>query len=363
MATILIKRGLETNRLAYTPSTGEVIWTTDNEDLWIGDGATAGGIKVTGNVESSLTTNYYTQTQSDTRYVQVAGDTMTGFLTLSANPTNNLHAATKQYVDGMVDSNMKSPDGYATVAAADYPTNYKATGSVHEGDTFYITSIANGTLVGTETVNTGDLLVALVDTPGNTTTNWTIVESNRDSATETVQGVVELATQAEVDAGIDAVRVITPATLAATTNINNEAVEDIVGGMLVGVQNGITVTYDDPNGELDFDVDDFSITLTGAATGSGTVTNLANVSFATSISSLSVIDDVFTAMAPNNGEVLTWDNANSRWDSSTIPSGVTTFAALTDTPANYIGSADQFLKVNAGGTAVEFTDTIDGGTF
>ncbi|MCX7920387.1 MAG: hypothetical protein N3A72_12450, partial [bacterium] len=31
--------------------------------------------------------------------VNKAGDTMTGFLTLSADPTNNLHAATKQYVD------------------------------------------------------------------------------------------------------------------------------------------------------------------------------------------------------------------------------------------------------------------------
>jgi len=34
-------------------------------------------------------------------------------------------------------------------------------------------------------------------------------------ATETVAGIVELATQAEVDAGIDAVRALTPATLAA----------------------------------------------------------------------------------------------------------------------------------------------------
>lgn len=33
------------------------------------------------------------------RYVDVSGDTMTGALTLSANPTNALHAATKQYVD------------------------------------------------------------------------------------------------------------------------------------------------------------------------------------------------------------------------------------------------------------------------
>jgi len=31
-----------------------------------------------------------------------AGDTMTGFLTLNANPTNVLHAATKQYVDAAV---------------------------------------------------------------------------------------------------------------------------------------------------------------------------------------------------------------------------------------------------------------------
>jgi hypothetical protein len=29
----------------------------------------------------------------------LAGGTMTGFVTLHANPTSNLHAATKQYVD------------------------------------------------------------------------------------------------------------------------------------------------------------------------------------------------------------------------------------------------------------------------
>ena len=33
--------------------------------------------------------------------VYKAGSTMTGFLTLSADPTNDLHAATKQYVDGL----------------------------------------------------------------------------------------------------------------------------------------------------------------------------------------------------------------------------------------------------------------------
>jgi len=34
-------------------------------------------------------------------YVEIAGDTMTGLLTLSAAPTADLHAATKAYVDSM----------------------------------------------------------------------------------------------------------------------------------------------------------------------------------------------------------------------------------------------------------------------
>ena len=64
----------------------------------------------------------------------------------------------------------------------------------------------------------------------------------------------------------------------------NEAVSDAVGGMVTSnTENGISVTYDDADNTLDFDVADFSITLTGDVTGSGTVTNLANVSFAATV--------------------------------------------------------------------------------
>ena len=66
--------------------------------------------------------------------------------------------------------------------------------------------------------------------------------------------------------------------------LNAERVQDIVGEMVsTNTESGISVTYDDPNGKLDFDVNDFSITLTGDVTGSGTVTNLGNVSFAATI--------------------------------------------------------------------------------
>lgn len=71
---------------------------------------------------------------------------------------------------------------------------------------------------------------------------------------------------------------------SAAVTLNAERVQDIVGGMVsTNTESGISVTYDDPNGKLDFDVNDFSITLTGDVTGSGTVTNLGNVSFAATI--------------------------------------------------------------------------------
>lgn len=50
-------------------------------------------------VSNDVNTNFYDKTTSDLRYVNVAGDTMTGVLTLSGDPTNNLEAAPKQYVD------------------------------------------------------------------------------------------------------------------------------------------------------------------------------------------------------------------------------------------------------------------------
>lgn len=69
----------------------------------------------------------------------------------------------------------------------------------------------------------------------------------------------------------------------------SEYIADTVGAMVTGnTESGISVTYDDVDNTLDFDVADFTITLTGDVTGTGTVTNLGNVSFATTIAANSV---------------------------------------------------------------------------
>jgi hypothetical protein len=85
-----------------------------------------------------------------------------------------------------------------------------------------------------------------------------------------------------------------------------ENIQDIVGGMVeTNTENGIAVTYNDTTNKLNFDVADFTITLTGDVTGQGTVTDLTNVSFITTIAANSVVlgtdtvGNYVTTIAPN----------------------------------------------------------------
>jgi major tropism determinant Mtd-like protein len=45
---IQIRRGVEAQRASITPDAGELLFTTDNKQLFVGDGATAGGLLVGG---------------------------------------------------------------------------------------------------------------------------------------------------------------------------------------------------------------------------------------------------------------------------------------------------------------------------
>ena len=72
------------------------------------------------------------------------------------------------------------------------------------------------------------------------------------------------------------------------TQLTQENVEDFVGGMLDGAETGISVSYDDTDGNLDFVVADSDFALTGDVTGTATQTAKGNVSIATTIANNSV---------------------------------------------------------------------------
>lgn len=73
------------------------------------------------------------------------------------------------------------------------------------------------------------------------------------------------------------------------TEASTEFLQDTVGAMVSSnTESGISVTYDDDSGKLNFDVNDPTISLTGEVTGSATMTNLGNVSISTTIAANSV---------------------------------------------------------------------------
>lgn len=92
-------------------------------------------------------------------------------------------------------------------------------GAITQGFTYTVT--VTGTFLGNN-MEPGDMLIAEVNDP-SVSGDWTIVNKNVDEilyATESVPGKIELATQAEVDAGTDTIRAVTPRTLSVLTTAN-----------------------------------------------------------------------------------------------------------------------------------------------
>lgn len=148
-----------------------------------------------------------------------------------------------------------------------------AAGTVNVATTL---SIAGDT--GSDTVNLlSDTLTFIGTDPIDTAITDNTVTISAKDATYTTKGVSSYsATDFVVSSG--------------AVSLNQESIQDIVGAMVTppNTENGITVTYDDANAKLNFDVADPTITLSGDVTGSGTITNLGDVTITTTIQPNSV---------------------------------------------------------------------------
>jgi hypothetical protein len=141
-----LRRGTTVEHSTFTGLVGEVTVDTTKDTVVVHDGSTAGGFPLAKFSDLTIANVTNLQTSLDAK-VDLAGDTMTGFLTLSADPTSNLHASTKQYVDtsiaNLVDTAPSTLDTLNELAAAlgDDPnfattvTNSIATKVAKAGDT------------------------------------------------------------------------------------------------------------------------------------------------------------------------------------------------------------------------------------
>ena len=96
-----------------------------------------------------------------------------------------------------------------------------------------------------------------------------------------------------------------------------EAVQDVTGGMVSGnTENGISVSYDDSTGKLNFDVNDPTITISGEASGSATMTNLGNTNIAVTLDHEAIQDAVGEMLTGNTetGIDITYDDVDNKID-------------------------------------------------
>ena len=242
------------------------------------------------------------ETISDTVGGMVAGNTETGVAVTYEDSDNTL-----DFVLGATQTTVTSLKNAALVIGRDADNDidfstdnnivFRAGGAdqVKLIDGVFSAGIDSDVDLGTTAVRFKDAFVDSITVTGAVTANSLDIEGNVD-----VNGILE--TDALTVAGISIA----------------ETIADTVGAMVGGnTESGISVTYEDSDNTLDFNINDPTITLTGDVTGSGTMTNLGSFSIATtrtagSTDTSDIADDAITQakIADNsvgNGQML--DNA------------------------------------------------------
>lgn len=107
----------------------------------------------------------------------------------------------------------------------------------NDGTTFYNIPISGDATVTSVSLTQGNG-ITITNTSSGTAAAFTVAANN---ASETAVGVIEIATQAEVNTGTDTVRAVTPATLA--TYVANQAANDSYAVTLTATSGSQTVTH------------------------------------------------------------------------------------------------------------------------
>lgn len=158
------------------------------------------GLRVLGNMTGST--------------ANVAEVTVITDLASSSSTTLATSSAIKTYIDANIGS-LGNLEGGWDASGGSFPVGSNPVAGTKKGDYWYVT--VAGT-VGGVAFNVGDVIVAKVDNASTSlASDWIQLEVNRDQATETVLGLVEIATQTETNTGTNDTAAITPLKLAGRT--------------------------------------------------------------------------------------------------------------------------------------------------
>lgn len=133
--------------------------------------------------------------------------------TVTNAPVNPTDIVNKGYVDNLVAS------GVNIVGTIDCSTNPDYPSAAGAGEAYHV-SVAGRIGGGSgPLVEVGDLIVAVAASAGGdhatVGSDWIIMQTNVDAATETTAGIIRIATTAEVNAGTNDETAVTPSKMAA----------------------------------------------------------------------------------------------------------------------------------------------------
>lgn len=200
------------------PIVGQILGWNSIAQLWepMNAPVTAKVDYLTFDTANGALTVYNTDATSDVvgldgRYVKLSGDSMTGFLTLNANPTANFHATTKQYVDTLI-ANSEIYTASATIDANGMLIQTRTDGTVYTVDMFagldarYVNvagdtmtgplvvqsnlTVTGNTSIGGTTTMTGNVYSTATFFANNITSNGTVTLTGNTNITQlTVENI------------------------------------------------------------------------------------------------------------------------------------------------------------------------------
>jgi hypothetical protein len=279
--------GTGTGTLASRPA------TANNGSVYILSGETGVNANTNGETYIYVTSTAtwqrivsFDQAESDIRYINAAGDTMTGALTLVSDPTTNLEAATKQYVDALV----ANSEIYTANASLNSTTGILT--QTRTNGTTYDVNLYTG-LDGRYVNVTGDTMT------GNLTIDGTLIANN------TTLTLGKLADVADAAASANG-QVLTWNNTTSAWEPRALPVDGFTTGAVFNSTDGI-ITFTRVDGStftVDLDGRYLELTAGGTVTGATTFSNTVTVATAPTLAS-HVANKAYVDALVSNSEIYT----------------------------------------------------------